>query len=179
MKKKFVLFTGFLACLFLAAFSTMQEKKVFPDLSGETLEDKPVHIPADLKGKFSIIGLAYSDKAEKDLRTWLNPIYNKFVEKSSMFNYDVNLYFIPMFTGARQASMNYAKKELKEGTTKQFFSNILCYRGELKKYKDELQMKEKDKPYFFVLDKEGKIIYATSGNCTDSKMEEMESKLVE
>ena len=176
---KILLLSAVLCCLFLMAFTGLQEKKSFPDLEGENLLDKPVHIPNDIKGKYSIIGIAYSDKAEKDLRTWLNPIYNKFVEKNSMFNYDVNLCFVPMFTGAYQATMGYAKKQLKEGTNKQFFSNIICYRGELKKYKEELDMSEKDKPYFFVLDKEGKIIYSTSGNCTDTKLEEIESKLVE
>ena len=156
-----------------------QEKKSFPDLQGETLQDKTVNIPVDIKGKFTLIGMAYSDKAEKDLRTWLNPLYNKFIEKNSMFNYDINLYFIPMFTGARQATMNLAKKELKEGTNRQFFSNIICYRGALKKYKEELKLNEKDKPYFFVLDKEGKIVYSTSGNFTDNKLEEIENKLAE
>jgi hypothetical protein len=54
---------------------------------------------------------------------------------------------------------------------------ILFYKGELKPYKDALDFEKKDTPYFFVLDKDGKIIYATSGKFTTPKMDEVEAVL--
>lgn len=146
----------------------------FPSLSGETLEDKKITIPTDINGKYSLIALAYSQQAEEDLQTWIKPIYNKFINSSAIVDYDMNIYFIPMFTGVNQPTANGAKKRMKENTDKEYFPYVLCYQGELKKYKEALNMTEKEKPYFFILDKNGKIVYTCSGNYTEDKIEAME-----
>jgi predicted transcriptional regulator len=47
----------------------------------------------------------------------------------------------------------------------------------LKTYKEALDFEKKDIPYFFVLDKDGKIVYATSGKYTSAKLDEVEEVL--
>src|ERR1041384_5925809 len=76
----------------------------FPVLKGETLDDKTISIPNDTKGKSTILCLAYSKDAEEDLKTWYEPTYNKFIAKTELMSdaYDINLYFVPMFTGVVQ-----------------------------------------------------------------------------
>jgi len=174
--KKLSFFT-FLFAAILSFNTKAQVGKQFPELSGETLEDKTVSIPKDTKGKYTLIGLAFSKQAEEDLHTWIDPIYNTFINSSAIVDYDVNVFLIPMFTGAKQPTMNMAKKQMKENTDKSFYKNVLCYHGELKKYKEELEMTEKDKPYFFVIDKNGKIVYSTSGSFTEVKLDAIEDKL--
>ena len=49
---------------------------------------------------------------------------------------------------------------------------------ELKPYKEALDFERRDIPYFFVLDPNGKILYATSGAYSESKMDEVE-KVIE
>lgn len=153
--------------------------KEFPNLTGETLKDTPLTIPSDTKNRFTIIAMAYSKDAEDDLKTWLTPAYNKFIAKTGMFDadYNVNIYFIPMFSVANIVTPSLAKQKMKEDTDKKFYPYVLFYKGDLKKYKKELGFEEKDTAYFFVLDKEGKIIYATSGKYSADKMEELESKI--
>ncbi len=169
--------------LFIFALSTLSVAnaqvvgKQFPDLSGETLEDKTVSIPKDTKGKFTLIGMAFSQKAEADLQSWVDPVYNTFINPSAIVDYSVNVFLIPMFTGAKQPTMNLAKKQMKENTEKSFYKNVLCYHGELKKYKEELQMTDKEKPYFFVIDKNGKIVYTTSGAFSEEKLDAIEDKV--
>ena len=156
-----------------------QVGKIFPELKGEALNDKSISIPNDCKGKYSIICLAYSKRAEEALHSWISPMYDKYVAKIGLMDdaYDVNLFFIPMFTGIHQPSENMAKKQLKDGTGKDFFGNIICYHGSIHPYKEELNFDEKEFPYFFVLDKEGKIIYATKGFYSEKKMEEIADKI--
>ena len=55
--------------------------KIFPDMEAETVEDKKVKLPNDTKGKYTLLGLAYSKKSEDDLNSWFSPVYNKFVRK--------------------------------------------------------------------------------------------------
>jgi len=155
--------------------------KDFPEMLVETVEDEPIVIPAAGLGKFTLIGLAYSKKSEDDLNTWFQPVFNKFIAKSSglfsSFAYDVNVYFIPMFTGVNAAATGTAKKKALKNIDPQLLPHVLFYKGEIKTYKDALDFDKKDVPYFFVLDAEGKIIYATTGRYTDAKMEEVEEVL--
>ena len=57
----------------------------------------------------------------------------------------------------------------------QLLPYILFYKGELKTYKDALDFERRDIPYFFVLDPEGKIVYATSGSYSEEKMDAVEN----
>jgi flagellar basal body rod protein FlgG len=89
----------------------------------------------------------------------------------------VNVYFVPMFTGVNAAATGTAKKKAVKNMDPQLLPYILFYRGELKKYKEALDFEKRDIPYFFVLDPDGKIVYATSGKYTEEKMEEVEEKI--
>jgi hypothetical protein len=153
--------------------------KMFPDMEAETVEDKKVKLPQEAKGKFTLLGLAYSKKSEEELNSWFQPVFEKFIQKTSGvlagFSYDVNVYFVPMFTGVNAAATGTAKRKALKNIDPQLLPYVLFYKGELKPYKDALDFEKKDIPYFFVLDPEGKIIYATSGKYTDSKMDKVES----
>ena len=155
--------------------------KMFPDMEAETVEDKKVKLPQETKGKFTLLGLAYSKKSEEELNSWFQPVFDKFIQKTSGvlagFSYDVNVYFIPMFTGVNAAATGTAKRKAIKNIDPQLLPYVLFYKGELKPYKDALDFEKKDIPYFFVLDPEGKIVYATSGKYTDAKMDKVESAM--
>jgi hypothetical protein len=123
--------------------------------------------------------LAYSKKSEEELNSWFQPVFEKFIQKTngllSGFGYDVNVYFVPMFTGINAAATGTAKRKALKNIDPQLLPYVLFYKGELKPYKESLDFEKKDIPYFFVLDAEGKIIYATSGKYTDAKMDKVEN----
>jgi hypothetical protein len=171
------------ALLLLANAATAQViGTMFPKMEAETVEDKKVILPVDVKGKYTLLGLAYSKKAEDELNTWFSPVFEKFVRKDTGgifagMGYDVNVYFVPMFTGVNAAATGTAKKKTLKNVDPQILPNILFYKGDLKPYKEALDFEKKDTPYFFVLDTNGKIVYATSGKFTEKKMDEVESVL--
>lgn len=155
--------------------------KPFPDMTAETVEDKKVNLPADVKGKYTLLGLAYSKKSEDELNSWFTPVFNKFIQKTNgmmaSFGYDVNVYFVPMFTGVNAAATGTAKKKAIKNVDPQLLPYILFYKGELKKYKEALDFERRDIPYFFVLDPDGKIVHATSGAYTEKKMDAVEESI--
>lgn len=157
--------------------------KTFPDMEAETVEDKKVKLPQDVKGKYTLLGLAYSKKSEDELNSWFQPVFEKFVQKTTgllaNFSYDANVYFVPMFTGVNAAATGTAKRKAMKNIDPQLLPYILFYKGELKTYKEALDFEKKDIPYFFVLDANGKIIYATSGKYTPDKMDKIESVMDE
>jgi hypothetical protein len=175
MKKLLMIFimTG---CVFRAIAQVIGTP--FPGMVAETVDDKKVNLPLDVNGKYTLLGLAYSKKSEDELNSWFSPIFNKFIRKPegmmAGMGYDVNVYFVPMFTGVNAAATGTAKKKALKNTDPQLLPYILFYKGELKKYKEALDFERRDIPYFFVLDPNGKIVYATSGAFSEAKMEALE-----
>lgn len=173
----------------IAAFASAEGQVVgsqFPDMDTSTANDKKVRLPKDTKGKYTLLGMAFSKKSEDDLNTWMEPIFWKFIDKpegqiDQLFGntqqYDVNAYFVPMFTGVKTAATKTAKKQALKKTDPRLIPSILFYRGKLKPFKEALDFQRKDIPYFFVLDENGKIVYATSGRYSDDKMEKIEEQI--
>ena len=155
--------------------------KMFPAMEVETVEDKKVNLPQDAKGKYTLLGLAYSKKSEDELNSWFQPVFEKYIQKTkgllSGFTYDVNVYFIPMFTGVNAAATGTAKRKALKNIDPQLLPYVLFYKGELKSYKEALEFDKKDVPYFFVLDPTGKIVHTTLGKYTVDKMDEIEGVL--
>jgi hypothetical protein len=179
MKSLFIYLTLFLTVTIISSFVISPDGKDFPSITGELLTGETKTIPQDTKGKVTLIGMAYSKKSEDVLKTWYEPMYDKFVLKRGMFDkkYDVNLAFIPMYIGLKAAAYEATIKELKESNRKDLFPYIVFYKGELEPYGTTLEMKDKALPYFFVLDKNGKIIHSVSGIFTEDKMEKMEEAI--
>ena len=167
--------------LLVGILNAQVEGKMFPELIAETVDNKKINLPTDTKGKYTLLGLAYSKKSEDELNSWFSPVFNTFIQKTtglmSGMGYDVNVYFIPMFTGINAAATGTAKKKAAKNVDPQLLPYVLFYKGKLEPYKESLDFQHKDLPYFFVLDTTGKIIYATSGKFTDEKLEEIESKI--
>ena len=155
--------------------------KSFPSMVTETVDDKKVNLPEDVKGKYTLLGLAYSKKSEDELNTWFEPVFSKFVQKATGLmagmGYDVNVFFVPMFTGVNAAATGTAKRKALKSMDPQLLPYILFYKGELKPFKEALDFERRDIPYFFVLDPNGKIVYATSGAYSDDKMDKVEDAI--
>lgn len=167
MKKSLLLLLSF--CLTTITFA--QKGASFPELTGTTLEDKTISIPKQTNGKYTIVGLTYSQKSEDILKKWFQPMYETFIQDSE---YDVNTYFIPMIGGIKEAAAGTIEKQMKKKVDPVLHKHILLYRGDVGAYKKALELNEKDKPYFFVIDKQGKIVYTTSGEFSDEKLEAIE-----
>lgn len=165
---KWISFLIALCCCTPLAFA--QVGKMFPALSGTTLDNRNVSLPSSTKGKFVVLGIAYSQKSEDELKTWLQPAFSAFINEPE---YEVQTYFTVMIGGVKQAAGGSIEKKMKAELDPELHKNVLVYQGALGNYKDELNMTAKDVPYFFVLDATGKIVYATSGAYSKGKMDGM------
>lgn len=167
--------------IFIVAISVSASAQVgdsFPTMEAETLTNELIEIPTDLNGKYSLIGLAYSKQAEDHLKTWFEPIYNQFIYKNPNpgifdISFDIYTYFVPMFTGAKRPAYKKVMDKMKKTVDRRLQPNIVFYKGILGQYKDALNFDGKDDPYFYVIDPNGKIVYATSGRYTVKKMQEI------
>lgn len=169
------------SAIFVATFAFAQKGIQFPVLTGETLDDKTVTIPSDTNGKMTLLGMASSEKAEEFLRGWYEPMYNRFIAKTGMFDdmYDLNIYFIPMFSGGQKIGKGQVMKSMKDNKNTELFPYVLFFEGNVKEYADILKMEKKDLPYIYLLDEKGKVLYSTSGYYSQKKMDDMDEFIIQ
>jgi len=167
----------------LATFTFVHAQSTFPKMECNSLDGKKINLPTDNNGKTTVLGMAFSQKAEKELSTWFQPAFTAFIEKPDanaiipMDSYDVNCYFVPVFSGVLQAAAGKAEKKMKEGLDKSLQANVLVYKGKADEIKSTLKIDKTDSPWFFVINAAGKVLYTTSGAYSESKMEEIEKIL--
>ena len=163
--------------LFIAIPFTIsaQEGIPFPSIEVNDLNEKSLVIPDDTKGKFTLVGIAFSEDAQEDLYTWSQPVFSEFLDDNNLASlvYDPNMKLILMFTGANRLAYDKAKQQITEGTDKNLKNYVVLYNGKMEDYRKELHMKDRKKPYFFVLDKQGKIIYTAEGSYSREVLEEV------
>ena len=166
-------------CFF--ANAQAQTGEVFPMLIGQTLSGEVIDLPESVQEKYTIIGVAFSKNSQEQFESWVNPVYNKFIAKTGMMDdlYDVNAYFIALFTGAKKSAMDGVMKRMKAKSDENIFPYVLFYKGEIEMYKQKLKLDDKSKAYVFLLDSVGKIVYSTSGIYTKKKMLEIEKLIIE
>lgn len=169
----------------IVAFATMstfvafgQTGQPFPELEGELLEGGTIVLPTS-NSRPVVIGMAYSKQAEDDLKTWYQPMYDTFVLKRGIFDhmYNNDLYMIPMFTGAKKVAYEAAMKKMREENRPDLFPHIIFYKGSLEPFASVLRMSDKKMPYLFVIDENGTVVYATSGQFTEKKKQAIEAAL--
>lgn len=161
--------------------SFAQMGKPFPHLDSKKLSGQLFSLPDSVKGKYTIIGIAFSKKAEESLKTWYQPAYQTFIQKKkTMFAtevYDVNTYFVAVVTGTNKVAGGDIVKAIQAQTQKELQPYILTYIGEFASYKKSLNITENDEPYFFVLDEKGVVVHITKGPYTAAKLAEVEEIL--
>lgn len=170
MKITFLTIVALLSSTLLA-----QKGDIFPSIEVEDLNEKISTIPEDTKGKYTLVGIAFSEDAQNDLYSWSQPVFSEFMDENNLSSlvYDPNVKLILMFGGANQLVYNKAKKQITEGTDETLKDNVVMYKGSIKDYRKALKMKNRKKPYFFVLDKNGEIIYQTEGRYSRQAIKEV------
>jgi ATP10 protein len=175
--KKLLLAITLLCCI------NSYAQQLFPTLSCETLADKKLVIPNDVKGKRTVVCLAMSPKAEKMLRAWNNPLYTAlFAEGMGGLMggrmYDANLCFVGMLKGIAKLGLTEAKKQSKKEVEKKLHSNFMVSDDDVNALMKNLNITDVKEPHFFVLDGEGKVIYHTQGEYSEQKMNDITEKLL-
>lgn len=179
MKALFKLF-AIVFLLFIILPAHGQINKPFPDVSTEKVTGEIVRVPAAFEGKFALIGVGTSKKAEAQLKTWQNPLYQKFVAKTGLMDdmFNVDLCFLPLFTGASQLAKGEIIKKLKENNEALVIDNVYVYTGSREPFK-AIGVDDKSEPYFFLLDKSGTIVWTASGAFSQKYLDQIEEILTQ
>lgn len=155
--------------------------KRFTPLTGETAEGRSVTIPDPGHDGPTVVGMAWGKQAGPVLEDWMEPAYLRFVAKHGLFAqaYDAQVYFVPLFVGANKAAYGATLKKFRKSATPEVVDHVVFYKDDPQPYLDGLGMPDKATPYFFVLDREGRVLYRTEGRFSEAKLEAIEAVLLE
>lgn len=143
----------------------------------ETTSGQLVEIPEDLKGKRTILFLAFSTKAEEILDDWYEPVYTLFIDESG-FNamaYDCHVKLVMMFTGASQVAAQKIMEKIMSQVSPELSEYLLFHEGDFKEQMKSLGIKKENDAYVVVLDENGKVLTIETGSYTESKIEKIAS----
>ena len=166
--------------LILLLLSVGVRGQAFPTLTGELANGTAVELPGKPKTSLIVIALAYGQKAQADLEAWYEPAYLRFVAKHGLFAnaYRTELYFVPLFTGANKAAYEPSLKRFRKSATPETADRVVFVKTELELVRDALGLHDKDIPYFFVVDAQGRIVHREQGAFTEDKLDAIEEALM-
>ena len=165
----------------LLAFGQLHAQKAFPRIEGQTAEGRTVVLPEAAPRKYTLIGMAYGQKAQPLLEDWYEPAYLRFVAKHGLFAglYDVRVFFVPLFVGANKAAYEPSLAKFRRSASPEVVDLVVFAKAELELLQAELDMTDKALPYIFVLDEQGRIVHRTQGGFTEEKLEAIEELLLQ
>lgn len=168
----------------LAAFlgtTSLAQTATFPPLEGEKADGGRVRLPDPAAKGFTVVGLAYSQKASPMLEEWAEPAFLRLVAKHGLFagTYEADVWFIPMFIGGNKAAYEPSMKRFRKSADPEVADHVLFYQGEIEPFEQALGLHSKDIPYFFVLDREGRVVHRTEGAFSVEKLDAIEERLME
>jgi hypothetical protein len=165
-----------ISALLLALNLQAQKGKMFPTIIGKSLTEQSMSLPIK-NAKFTIVAIAFNKAAEDELKKWLNPLYDTFMNKDKGKNnmsmaetHDVNFFFIPLIGGLKMVA-----NKFKETTDKAFWPYVMdTDKWDIKVQQKLLDVEDNKIPFVFVLDKDGKVVEFQSGKFAEDKVDVLE-----
>lgn len=155
--------------------TTMKDKNIgmiFPELKAETLSGIDMKYPDDVKGKVTLILMAFKRETQRTIDSWLEPFSKAFENDTS-----VQFFEIPMLARQWILMSPIIDGGMRSGIPKQKHGNVTTFYGDVNKYCELLSIKDKSDGYIFLLDQKGVIQWRSNGFATEEKLLELIDKI--
>ncbi|MCU0643986.1 MAG: mitochondrial ATPase complex subunit ATP10 [bacterium] len=140
----------------------------FPELKAETLSGIDMKYPDDVKGKITLILMAFKRETQRKIDSWLEPFSKTFENDTT-----VQFFEIPMLAGAWKLMSPIIDGGMRSGIPKQKHGNVTTFYGNVNKYCELLGIEDKSDGYVFLLDKNGVIQWRSNGFASEEKLKEL------
>lgn len=178
--KKYIILVLTFALPALFAFTQVNK---FPSITCTNLKDKEVVLPTDMQNKRTVVALMLSTKADKYMQNWAQPLYNSLMADGmggmmSGNMYNANLCFVGAVKGLAKLALPEMIKKAKNQVDKKFHGNFMYTDTDMDALMKALNITDKSLPHFIVVENDGSIIYQTSGEYTEDKLNDITGSLL-
>ena len=138
---------------------------MFPELPVKTLARRKMNLPHDIKGKLTLLVLAFDDHGEYKEVAAQSDTWTKFWE-DNLKQKGVGYYEIPMLSSKYKWVSWWINGGMRSGIPKEKHDNVACFYGDKEKYLKAFGISELRKAHVFLIDKDGKILMYQKGLAT-------------
>lgn len=169
-----------IAALFLSAGLAAQHV-AFPSITGETADGRTVTLPGAGGKAYTVIGLAFSQKASPLLDEWVEPAYLRFVAKHGLFTgtYDCDVYFVPLFVGLDRSAYEPSIRKFRKSASPEVVDLVVFSRTDFDTLKEPLGLDDRSLPYIFVVDRDGHIVHRAKGRFDHDALDAIEEVMMQ
>jgi hypothetical protein len=148
-------------------------------LVGENTEGHSVELPKASAGRYCLVAIGASKKAEPALQEWYEPAYLRFIAKQGLMvsDHEVDLWLVPIFTGLNKAGFGPSMKRLKEEADPEVAARVVFVKDDAAALLQALGIKDRDVPYFLLFDAQGKLVHREQGAYSVEKLDALEEAM--
>jgi ATP10 protein len=139
---------------------------LFPTVQANTLAGRCIVFPDETKGRAAIIFVAFEQRAQQQIDTWVEPFIGEYLERD-----DVAYYEIPMISGVYRPVSRFIDGGMRGGVPKDLHDRTATYYGKRGAFFDAMGITDQSKAYLYVLSRDGEIIFRASGSATVGDIE--------
>jgi len=166
MKRAILILLGIMlstVTLYLSAEGISMERKEvvgmkFPSLSAETLSGTRFQTPDPARKTSHVILIAFKRGVQPQIDEWLSALSGTVTNSS-----DMEMYEVPMLAGGWRLMSGIIDGGMRSGIPQQKHSAVATFYGDLKRYKEILDMEQEDHCYLYIIDPQGIIQFAATG----------------
>ena len=162
--------------LIILSSGLLTAQKKFEPVDCQDINSRTVSFPAANPGKKLVVMVTFSDKASDEAKTWVDPLYQKFVLKSGMMDaaFDASLCVVSFVSAAELSLIKMNAAKIRADTPEPLINSVLYTAQSATALKKSMDVKNDKSVYILVLSPEGVILKQQSGSFSDDKMESLE-----
>ena len=127
----------------------------------------------------TVVVITFSDKAAEELKTWVDPLYQKFIAKSALLDalFSADIKLLSFVSISQLALIKTNTAAIRKEVPLPLHNSVLYTTASADNIKSQISFKNEKTVYVLVLSPDGKILKQLSGSFTEDKMEAIEDVL--
>ncbi|MDO5840037.1 hypothetical protein [Methanosarcina mazei] len=127
-------------------------------MTSKSLAGRVVHLPEEVKGKVTLVCIAFIRSAQSMIDSWARPFEQEF-GKDRRFT----VYEVPMINKGWKVLSRMIDSGMRGGIPVEKHDNVVTFYGDYSGYRNALGMENTELAYVFLLDQEGVICWKGEG----------------
>lgn len=144
--------------MLLLAAALLAVGSPLPDLKGDYLDSKPAVLPADCRGKVSLLLFGFTYDSRFAVEAWSKAWVEKYPTGAR-----TTFFEIPMLGGMARLGRVFIDSGMRRGTPKALHRNVVTVYGGVDPWKKRLGFQAPNDAYVVLLDPEGRVLWLHQG----------------
>ena len=161
---------GFVALL--AAPLAPSANLSIPEVHAELLTGTPVNLPADLRGRSTVIVIGFSQGSREQVAAWARRLAPDYRDAP-----DVAYYEVAELESVPRILRGYVLKKIKETVPERAQPHFLTVTDHESEWKSASSFAAKDEAYVLLLDSSGQVLFTTHGETSDAAYGDLKRRL--